>query len=179
MQSFIFSAIFLQTAIEAYCQLHYSLFIQTFIKYWLWNSPGAWGTQQMCKSFFFFLCLFRAHLWHMEVPRLGVQSELQLLAYTIATATQDQSCICDLHHSSQQCQILNPLSRTRDQTHVLVGTSWVRYHWAMIETPETVLITVELIGLGRRRLIPVRKETRKSSNTKLYLMEAYKRGMRV
>ena len=29
------------------------------------------------------------HLWHMEVPRLGVESELQLPAYTTATAMQD------------------------------------------------------------------------------------------
>ena len=44
----------------------------------------------------------------MEVPRLGAELELQLPA--TATATQDLSCICNLHHSSQQCQIPNPLS---------------------------------------------------------------------
>ena len=32
----------------------------------------------------------------MEVPGLGVGSELQLPAYTTATATPDLSCICDL-----------------------------------------------------------------------------------
>ena len=31
----------------------------------------------------------RPHLWHMEVPRLGVESELYPLAYTTATATPD------------------------------------------------------------------------------------------
>ena len=36
-------------------------------------------------NFFVFLGL---HLWHMEVPRLGVEWELQLPAYTTATATQ-------------------------------------------------------------------------------------------
>ena len=36
----------------------------------------------------------------MEVPRLGVESELQLLAYTTVTVTSDLSCICYLHHSS-------------------------------------------------------------------------------
>ena len=41
--------------------------------------------------------------WHMEVPRLRVESELQLLAY--ATATPDPSCVCDLHHSSWQRQM--------------------------------------------------------------------------
>ena len=44
----------------------------------------------------------------MEVPRPGVELELQLLAY--ATATLDPSCIYELHCSLQQCQILNPLS---------------------------------------------------------------------
>ena len=39
-------------------------------------------------------------LMRMQVPRLGGQLELQLPAYTTATATQDSSRICDLHHSS-------------------------------------------------------------------------------
>ena len=50
----------------------------------------------------------------MEVPRLGVKLELWLLAYTPATATQDPSRVCDPHHSSQPCQILNLLSKARD-----------------------------------------------------------------
>ena len=58
----------------------------------------------------------------MEVPRLGVQSELQLPAYTAATATPDPSHICDLQHSARQCWILNPLSETRDRTHILKDT---------------------------------------------------------
>ena len=61
----------------------------------------------------------------MEVPRLGIELELQLLAY--ATATQDPSCVCNLYHSSQQCQIFNPLSQARDWTHVLMNTSWIHY----------------------------------------------------
>ena len=62
----------------------------------------------------------------MEVPSLGVESELQLLAYATATATPDPCHICDLHHSSQQRRILNPLSKARDQTCVLVDASWVQ-----------------------------------------------------
>ena len=49
-----------------------------------------------------------------EVPRLGVKSELQLPAYTTATAMQDPSRIYDLHHSSWQCCILNLLRKARD-----------------------------------------------------------------
>ena len=63
----------------------------------------------------------------MEVPGLGVESELQRQAYTTATATPDPSHICDLHHSSRQRPILNPLSEVRDQTCVLVDTGPVCY----------------------------------------------------
>ena len=71
---------------------------------------------QFEKVFFFFVFTFLwPHLWHTKVPRLGVESELQLPAYAAATATPDLSCVCDLHHSSQQRQILNPLSEARDR----------------------------------------------------------------
>jgi len=55
----------------------------------------------------------------MEVPRLQVESELQLLAYTTATATRDLSHICDLHHNSQQCKILNLIEL--ESSWILVG----------------------------------------------------------
>ena len=45
----------------------------------------------------------------MEVPRLSLESELQLPAYATATATWALSRVCDLRHSSWQRQILNPL----------------------------------------------------------------------
>ena len=61
----------------------------------------------------------------MEVPWLGVELELQLTACAMATAMQDLSCVCNLHHNSWQCWILNPLSENMDQTHILNDTSWV------------------------------------------------------
>ena len=63
----------------------------------------------------------------MEIPRLRAESELQLPAYTTATATWDPSCVCDLQRSSQQCWLLNPLSEARDGTHILMDISWVPY----------------------------------------------------
>ena len=42
-----------------------------------------------------------------------------------ATATPDLSCICDLCHSLQQGQILNPLLEARDRTRILMDTSQV------------------------------------------------------
>ena len=70
------------------------------------------------------------HPWHMEVPRLGVRLELQLPAYTTATATAtpDLNHIFDLHCSSWQHQTLNPLSEARYQTLVLLDISQVCYH---------------------------------------------------
>ena len=85
-----------------------------------------WGSDKVvcvCVSFVF----LGPHLWHTEVPRLGVESELQLPAYATATAAQDLSCICDLHHSSWQCRILNPLSEARDGTQVLMDPSCPLY----------------------------------------------------
>ena len=83
--------------------------------------------QEQPKRLFFFL-LFRAVLWHMKVPRLGVTLELQLPAHTTATATWDPSCIRNLYHSSQQRQTPDPLSKTRDQTCILMDTSQMCFH---------------------------------------------------
>ena len=66
------------------------------------------------SSFYFFVFFLGPHLRRMKVPRLGVELELQLLAYTTATATLDLSCTCNLCCSSQQRRILNPLSEARD-----------------------------------------------------------------
>ena len=46
----------------------------------------------------FLFCFLGPHPRHMEVPRLGVESELQPPAFATATATPDPSCVCNLHH---------------------------------------------------------------------------------
>ena len=43
--------------------------------------------------FLFLFCFLGLCLQHMEVPRLGNKSELQLLAYTTARATWHPSCV--------------------------------------------------------------------------------------
>ena len=65
--------------------------------------------------FLSFIYLIRATPRNMEVPRLEVESELQLLASAAATETRVWSLVCDLHHSSQQCQILHRLIEARDR----------------------------------------------------------------
>ena len=75
--------------------------------------------------FFFFFFFLGLHPQHIEVPRLGIQLELQLSACTTATATLDLSHICDLCCSLRQCWILNPLSEAGDWTRILMDTRWV------------------------------------------------------
>ena len=88
--------------------------------------------------FFFFLVFLGLHPRQMEVPRPGVESELQLLAYTRATAAQNPSSICNLHHSSRQHWNLNPLNKDRNQTRILVDTSQVHFPWAMTGSPSSL-----------------------------------------
>ena len=84
------------------------------------------------SGFFLFVCLFVCffcflglNMWHMEAPRLVVESELDLLVYATATATWDLRRICDLHHSSRQCRIPDPQSEARDRTPTLMDTSQI------------------------------------------------------
>ena len=53
----------------------------------------------------------------MEIPRLGVQTELQLPAYTT----------------------------TRDWTCILMDTSWIRFCWAMIGTPDLSIFDLKMM----------------------------------
>ena len=74
-----------------------------------------------CKApslFFFFKTAPVAYGTSLARGRIGAAAE----AYTTATATLDQSRICDPHHHLQQCQILNALSEARGRTHNLTDT---------------------------------------------------------
>ena len=53
-------------------------------------------------------------MWHMEVPRLGLDGA--------------GAAAAGLHHSAWQCQILNPLGEARDQTHSLMDTSLLSHN---------------------------------------------------
>ena len=89
------------------------------------------------KKIFFFR-LFRA----APVAYGGSQARgpIRAIARPQATAiaTPDPSRICDLHHSSQQWQILNPLSEARDRIRNLMVPSRICFApwW---ELPENIL----------------------------------------
>ena len=92
------------------------------------ETQHAWAEQRTVKAetaiglgntdpaylFCLFACFVGPYPRRMEVPGLGFESELQLPAYTAATATQDLSHDCDFHYSSPKCLILNPLNEARD-----------------------------------------------------------------
>ena len=61
---------------------------------WLHIHLTALG--EHCFSLFYYFIIFKGRT--LEVPRLGVESELQLPAFTTATAMWAPSCICDLYH---------------------------------------------------------------------------------
>ena len=70
----------------------------------------------------------------MEIPRLGVELELWLPAYPTASAMPDPRCVYDLHHSSGQCWILDPLIQARDRTTsswILVGLLNIEPGWEL------------------------------------------------
>ena len=82
--------------------------------------------------------LFRAvpaAYWNHMLPRLGVESELQVSAYSTATATPDPSHICNVHQSSLQHQIFILPIEAWNWTLILMDTSMVCYHWATTQTP--------------------------------------------
>ena len=73
-----------------------------------------------------------------------------MLAYTTATATSDPSCVCNLHHSSWQRWILNPLIEARDarnRTSVLMDTSQMCYLWSQRELPQRATSSLFLFFL--------------------------------
>ena len=122
------------------CNLKASMKLFSYL--WELASTSSWESlikrmnfQSKQIFFFLFFCFLGPPPQHMEVPRLGVELELQPLANTTATATSNLSCVCNLHHSSQQCWILNPLKEARIQTCILVDASQIHFHWATTGTP--------------------------------------------
>ena len=113
------------------------------------SGPGVFLVFCCYCYFCLFACIFLGlHLWHMEVPNLRTELELQLPAYTTAVAMQHLSHICDLHHKWRQCQIRNPLNRARDQTCSFMNTSWINYHWTIMVTPSSSSFCMKSSGFS-------------------------------
>ena len=94
-----------------------------------------WTLQFSITLCIFFFFLLGPHLPHMAVSGLGVESELQLPAYTTVTAKPDLSRVFDQHHCSWQRWILNLLSKARDWTCILMDSSQFCWSWTTLGTP--------------------------------------------
>ena len=57
---------------------------------------------------FYFFAFLGPHPQHMEVPGVGVESELQLSAHTAARAMRDPCRLCNLQQRSRRCRTLDP-----------------------------------------------------------------------
>ena len=86
------------------------------------------------NRFFFSFFFLGPQVRHVEVPKLGVELELQLPACITATATWDLNRVYKLQHSSRQRRIFDPLSEARDRNLNLVVSSRIRFCWATTGT---------------------------------------------
>ena len=57
----------------------------------------------------------------------------------LSHSNTDQSCVCELHHSSWHRWIPNSLREARDQTRTFMGTSRVRFRCTTTGTPGVCL----------------------------------------
>ena len=131
---FLRSASFLPTSLGEV--VSYTVMQLHFLSEFSFLAGIPWHCKWFLYLLFSFFCFLGLHPRHVEVPGLGVASELQLLAYTAARATAmpDPSRFFDLHHSSQQRWILNWLSEARGWTCNLMVTGQTHFRWATTGT---------------------------------------------
>ena len=99
-----------------------------------WIVLHAINAQKVYVLFFVFF-FSGPHPWHMEVHSLGIKSELQLPAYTTATAMPDPSQVCNLDCSYGHAGSLTHWARLG----VEPAFSWTLVfvtHWATLGNPE-------------------------------------------
>lgn len=105
--------------------------------------------------FVFFFCFLGPQVQHIEVPKLGVESELKLLAYAIAMATRDPRHICNPYTIAH--------GNTRSLTHWLRPGIKAASSW----------ILVGLFPLSYNRNSPdcILKETERESDYRFILLQ--------
>ena len=82
-----------------------------------------------------FFLLLGPHMQHLEVPRLWVEQELHLLAYTKPQQHRILATSVTYTAVHSNAGLFVPLSKAKDESCVLMDTSQVRYHSAMVGTP--------------------------------------------
>ena len=145
-----------------------SAFVTTSKWYWCQSLDHTWSDKTLkhkllfsCKSCLYWVRYFTVfiyyyiglHLQHMEVPRLGAESELHLPVCVTATAMPDLGCICIPHRSLWNHQILNTGSLTHWISPGMKPILWILVgfltRWATMGTPS---FTVFNLRMGLRSL---------------------------
>ena len=95
----------------------------------------SWVMYMWGFVFVFVFCLFRAaRAAHGSSQARGwIRAVAAGLCHSHSHAYPSQ--VYDLHHSSWQCQIFNPLNEARALTIIFMDTNRVCYPWAMKGTP--------------------------------------------
>ena len=86
-----------------------------------------------------------------------MESELQLPAHATDTAMPDPSWVWDLHHSSWQLRILNPLSKVRDRTcnlRVPIQIRWPLCHNGNSSSVIFLMVQLPMPFSSRGKLLP-------------------------
>ena len=109
------------------------------------------------KSFIILLiylfCLFRTApmTYGGSQARGQIRAIAASLCHTHGNA--DLTCVCELYHSSQQGQIINPLMEARNWTHILMDSCWVHYYWATVVTPNKRFFKKQITCLQFSRIV--------------------------
>ena len=97
------------------------------------NTLGFFGGVCMCACVF--CCLFRATpvAYGSFQARGWIGAAVTSLCHSCSNVSS--KLYLWLHHSPQQCQILNPLSEARNWTCLLMDSSQIHFCWDMTGTP--------------------------------------------
>ena len=82
--------------------------------------------------FYFFAIRVAPKAYESSQARGKIRATSSGLHYSHSNAWWN--CICDIHLSSWEHQILNPLRVVRDQTQNLLVPSWIHFCWATLVT---------------------------------------------
>ena len=123
------------------------ILLLTQLVYGLWIY-SCYNNEQI--FFFFFFWLFRAA--PMAYGSSQARGQIRAAAANLHDSHRNAS-ICNLHHSSWQCWILNPLRETRDWFCFLMDTSWVCYHWSKTGPPRNFFLIL-ILNQKKKLLTP-------------------------
>ena len=125
--------LFYKCQVDAVCNWLKMVFISQYLTFCL--------KEEYCTPniLFFFVFSFLSFFFSFQGQTLSIwrfpgQGSIGATAASLHTATQDLSHVCDLHHSSPQHPIFNPLSKARNQTCNLMAPNKIRFRRITMET---------------------------------------------